>query len=286
MNPAINLMHLKFFCDAVEYESIAEAAKMNFISASAVSQAISKLEIIFDAQLIFHNRQKLQATDEGEIVFKRASIIFRNVQDIFKEVNQARKEVTGNVKFVTIKSLGMSFIAPLYKQIKENIPQINFKFEMGGVNFIRTSLRREDAEFAIVVNSDDFENYDKRTLKKGVFHLYQAKGASPDLVNKGVLIDNLDGRYVKELITYLEECEHSNSILDTTAGWDLTAHFTHLNVGVGFFPEFLVSHNRYPNIKIHPLKTPKFPYEICAIFNKGVKLSRSAELFLEQLSEQ
>ena len=47
MNPAINLIHLKFFCDAVVYESITEAAKMNYISQSAVSQAITKLESIF-----------------------------------------------------------------------------------------------------------------------------------------------------------------------------------------------------------------------------------------------
>jgi LysR family transcriptional regulator, carnitine catabolism transcriptional activator len=49
MNPLINLMHLKFFCDAVTFSSISEAAKRNYVTQSAVSQAIAKLEQILGA---------------------------------------------------------------------------------------------------------------------------------------------------------------------------------------------------------------------------------------------
>ena len=284
MNPVINLLHLKFFCDAVMYESISEAAKMNYISQSAVSQAITKLETIFGVQLMFHNRQKLQVTDEGKVVFEQARVIFRNVQDTFEKVNLTKEEITGTLKFVTTKSLGMSFIAPSYKLIRQNLPSLNFKFRMGGLNLIRTALKREEVEFAIVVYDHNFDQFAKLPLKKGLLNLYHAKESSSDLIDQGVFVDDYDGMYVKELKDYLEERGYQQTLQDAIAGWELAARFTQLNIGVGFFPDYIVSNNRYPSIEIHPLEIPVFEYEICAIYNKGVKLSRTAQLFLEQFT--
>lgn len=283
MHPMINLTHLKFFCDAVVYQSISEAAKMNYITQSAVSQAITKLETIFGVQLFFHNRQKLQLTDEGQIVFEQARAIFRAVQDTFQKVNQTKDQITGCVKFVTSKSLGMSFIASAYKSIKENFPLLDFKFRMGGKNLIRTALRQEDAEFAIVVYGDNFDQFEKITLHKGLFRLYQSKDLPSDAIKEGVLVYE-DCFYAPELKTFLEDSGYQNPIQDMIPGWELTARFTELNIGVGFFPDYILSHNRYPNIVPHPLEIPSFEYEICAIHNKGVKLSRTAQLFLEQLT--
>lgn len=284
MNPAINLIHLKFFCDAVQYESITEAAKMNYVSQSAVSQAITKLESIFGTELIFHNQQKLLVTDEGKIVFEQAREIFKKVQDTFEKVNQTRKQISGTVKFVTTKSLGMSFIAPSYKIIRENIPSINFKFRMGGLNLIRTALKRIEADFAIVVYDHNFDQFEKITLKKGQLHLYQAKDAASNLMSNGIFVDDVEGLYVKELKTHLEQEGYQPAIQDAIAGWELVARFAQLGIGVGFFPDYIVANNRYPNITMHPFNTPSFEYEICAIFNKGVKLSGSTERFLEHFA--
>ncbi len=284
MNPTINLIHLKYFTDAVVYESISEAAKMNYISQSAISQAITKLEAIFGVQLVFHNRQKLQVTEEGQAVFEQARLIFKTVQETFEKVNQTKQHSSGSLKFVTTKSLGMSFIAPSYKKIRQSLPFLNFKFRMGGLNLIRTALKREEAEFAIVVYDHNFDQFEKKLLKKGKLHLYQAKEAPADLIHQGVFIDDEDSLYVKELKEFLEEKGYQQPIQDAIAGWELTARFTQLNIGVGFFPDYIVSNNRYPNIEIHPLETPSFEYEICAIYNKGVRLSRTAQLFLDQFT--
>jgi LysR family transcriptional regulator, carnitine catabolism transcriptional activator len=284
MNPALNLIHLKFFCDAVKYESISEAAKMNYISQSAVSQAITKLEMIFGVQLIFQNRQKLQVTEEGKVVAEQATMIFRAVQNTFEKVNQTKEEVTGTLKFVTTKSLGMSFIAPVYKLIRQKYPSLNFKFRMGGLNLIRTALRHEEAEFAIVVYDHNFEQFAKHPLKKGSLHLYQAKEAAADLLDQGVFVDDYEGMYVKELKEHLEEKGHPQAIQDAIAGWELTARFTQMGLGVGFFPDYIVANDRFPNIDIHPIEYPDFQYEICAIYNKGVKLSQNAQTFLEHFT--
>lgn len=284
MNQTINLIHLKFFCDAVAYESISEAAKKNYISQSAVSQAITKLETIFGVQLIFQNRQKLQATEEGKILFERAPAIFRGLNEIFDTINQTKNEVCGSIEFITTKSLGMSFIAPSYKRIKQNLPLLDFKIKMGGLNTIRTALKREEAEFAIVINDHIFDQFEKQPLTKGLFRLFQFKDALSDQIDEGVFVCERDCMYVHELKKYLEEQGHANPIQDAISGWELAARFTDLNIGIGFFPDYIISQNRYPNIIPHPLEIPPFEYEICAIYNKGIKLSKAAQEFLNQFT--
>lgn len=283
MNSFLNLAHLKFFCDTVTYNSLSEAAKMNFITQSAVSQAINKLENVFGVPLLIHNKQKLVLTEHGKVVFDQALEIFKAVKETFNKVDQIKDEVSGVLKFVTTKSLGMSFFAPTYKKIKNNLPQVDLKIDMGGKSYIRNALKREDVEFAVVVYNHNFSQFAKHTIKKGRFNLYHSKEIPPDLINQGIFIDEDEGMYIQELRDHISD---NNFTLNTKsiAGWELVAHFTNLGIGVGFFPDYIASETRFPNLKLHPMQLPLFEYEIAAIYNKSSQLSRSAYAFLEQFS--
>ncbi len=282
MNPPINLIHLKFFYDAVIYQSISEAAKVNFISQSAVSQAITKLESIFGVELLTQNRQRLQPTEEGQIVLEQARQIFRLVRETFDKVKSSKSKIAGSIKFVTTKSLGMSFLAPTYQHLKQNFPDLEFSFKMGGLNFIRNALKNEEVEFAIVIYERNFDQFDKYHLQSGHFRLYKSHEMPNDKIENGVFVDDYEGPFVNNLTDILTKNNIQNPIQDLLAGWEIIARFIELEIGVGFIPDYILTNNRYPNIEPHPLKIPKFEYEICAIFNKGTKLSRSALLFLEQ----
>ncbi len=279
MKPQINLLHLKYFCDSVVYDSISEAAKINFVTQSAVSQAISKLEVSMGVSLLVHSRQKFQITEEGKIVFDQARYIFKSIQDIHDTISHTKEALTGSVKFVTTKSLGMSFLAPSYKKMRLYKPQVHLEFETGGLNFIRNMLKSKDAEFAIVVYDQNFKQFAKHPLKKGKLQLYQSLNSPLHLIESGVLVDYREGTYVKEL------CECAGiKIQAALSSWEVVARFTEMGIGVGFYPDFIMMNNRYPTIKPYPLEIPPLEYEICAIYNKGEKLSRAATAFIDQFS--
>lgn len=283
MNPQINLLHLKYFCDAVIYASISEAAKMNYVTQSAVSQAIAKLEICLGVPILVHTRQKFQVTDEGQIVFEQARHIFKAVQNIYDRINQNREVVTGSLKFVSTNSLGMSFIAHLYKEMQVNYPSIQMSYRLGGLNFIRNALRQGDAEFAIVVYDQNFAQFNKHLLKKGRFHLYHHIEAPHHLIENGILVDDFKGMFVEDLCTsFAQSHDFPLKIQVELAGWEIVARFTEMNIGIGFFPDYIMNNNRYSILKIYPMSIPFFEYEICAIYNKGEKLSRAACTFLDQ----
>lgn len=275
-------MHLKFFCDAVVYGSISESAKANYVTQSTVSQAITKLEKILNVELLDHARQKFNVTPEGHMVFEQARHVFHAVQEMQNIVDAHKQEVTGTLNFVSTNSLGLSFLGPLYRQMQLQFPAVQLNFRLGGLNFIRNSLRQGDAEFAIVVYDHSFAQFSKHPLKKGHFQLYQHCEAPLHLLDQGVLIDHQEGMYVSDLKNYFLESNHPPlKIQAELAGWELVARFTDMHIGIGFFPDYITEHERYPQLKIHPQKIPAFEYEICAIYNKGQKPTRAAAAFFE-----
>lgn len=286
MKPQINLLHLKYFCDAVSLSSVSEAAKKNFVTQSAVSQAILKLEICVGHTLLTHTRQKFQLTEEGVIVFEQARNIFKSIHFIEEKINLNKAEPSGSIKFACTNSLAMSYIAPSYKTMTQNYPYLPINFQMGGLNHIRNLLRQGDTDFAIVVYDDTFSNFEKIVLKRGVFKLYCYAGSGHTLEKHGILIDSLSSMYVKDLCAYFNHKRQlSLNIRQELAGWEVIARFVELDLGIGFFPDYLMRDNRYPSITTYAEEIPILEYEICAIYNKGEYLSRATQAFLESFSE-
>lgn len=285
MNNMINLSHLKFFCDAVALKSVSESAKKNFVTQSTISQGIAKLEIVLGVQLVTHSRKNFQVTEEGRIVYEQASYIFKAVRDLNNKISEGRQLVAGTIDFVCTNSLGMSFIAPAFKKMQMDFPQVNMRFKLGSLHFIRNSLHENRAEFAIVVYDKDFSQFNKHPLYKGHIHLYQSHESSSDHIEEGILIDDVEGMHVTNLRDHFKgRYGRELKIKAELNSWEVVARFTERNIGVGFFPDYITSGKRLPSIEIHPLDFPHFDYQICAIYNKGEKLSRASSAFIDQFS--
>lgn len=277
MYPLINLIHLKFFCDAVQFNSVSEAAKKNYVTQSAVSQAISKLEQILGAELTVHSKQRFQITEEGQLLFEHSRHIFKAVHETCEQIRQ-KKEIAGFLNFACTNSLGMSFMASAHKHMQEKYPAVQLNMKLGNLSVIRQALRQNDVEFAIVVYDGSFANYAKIPLRKGAFGLYQHEGAS--MAENAILVDAWEGMYVQEMMGHLKRAD----IKAALGGWEVVARFAERGMGSAFIPDYLLAHNRYPMLK-HCTELPHFEYEIAAIYNKGDKLSRGAQRFLELFRE-
>lgn len=284
MKNTINLMHLKYFCDAVVNNSISEAAKINYVTQSGVSQAIAKLEISLGTQILVHARQKFQVTANGMILFEQAKHIFKAVQNIHDQIQSNQDEVRGTLKFACTNSLGMSFIAPSYERMRNNYPLVNMEMKLGNGNFIRNALKQNEVDLAIVVYDQSFSHFKKQCLHKGVFQLHQSKEAPCHLMENGILVDNKQSLFVEDLLGYFNSTQSPCRVQLELAGWEVVARFAERNIGIGFFPDYILANGRYPNLVPCPISIPKFEYEICAVFNKDAELSRCAKAYLAQFT--
>lgn len=281
MNSLFNIQHLKFFYDTVHYGSVSEAAKKNFVTQSAVSQGIAKLEKSFKSVLIFREGQKLQLSEEGKILYQQASEIFRAIRETQNKVSQAQERVAGIVHFTSSHSIGLALIPQAYQKLKELYPEVEIRFKMGGANLIRAALKRETVEFALSVDGAMFDQFERRPVLQGMMHLYQPKKAPKKLIEQGIYVDKPDGLHVRELDLQLEE---RYPIKSFNAGWEFTANFVNSGMGIGFLPDCIAKSGRYPNLEVHPGFAIAFPYQVSALSCKSRVLSRAAEAFLECLA--
>jgi DNA-binding transcriptional LysR family regulator len=86
------------------------SGKKNFVTQSAISQGIAKLEKVIGVQLVTHSRSNFQLTEEGRIVFEQAGEVFKALQALQDKIQDGKKEITGELLFSCTNSLGMSFI--------------------------------------------------------------------------------------------------------------------------------------------------------------------------------
>lgn len=100
-------------------------------------------------------------------------------------------------------------------------------------------------------------------------------------VTDEIFIEQEDGLYISQLKDFFLRNNYSFQT-KAISGWELVANFANLGIGVGFFPDYLASDTRLPNLTLHPIKLPPFEYEIAAIYNKTTKLSRAANAVIEQ----
>lgn len=280
MNPLINLAHLKFFCDAAACKSITEAAKNNFVTQSTISQAIAKLERMLEADLIAQPRHKFQLSPEGKILFEEARHIFKSLHETQEKIKSCKGTLKGSLKFACTNSLGMSFIAPTYRKMQENAPNVELNIQLGNLRVIKNALAANEVEFAVVISDATFAEYSKHTLQKGRFHLYQNKDAPHHLIEKGILVDYREGMFVVDLQAHLS----SLKIEAALGGWEVVARFAEQNIGVGFFPDYLVANGRYPTLIENSITLPSFEYEIVIVHRKGIQFSKPAKAFIDQFT--
>lgn len=275
----INLNHLKYFYDAVLLRSISAAARENFVSQSAISQGISKLEQALQITLSTHQRQSFYPTEAGQIVFNESQRIFEAIRQLKERLNDLHGEVTGEVHFACTNAIAQYLLPAVYLKMQEYFPRVQLKFHRGNINFIHSAIKQKQASFALALDGQEFEGYEKEILAKGYFRLFKAKGVQE---NREIFIDHRESREVIELTRLYKEHYHKSLIIrEALSGWSMVAMFVLKGCGLGFLPEFIFAENNL--VEEVELGLPLIPYTICAFNSKGSEFTRAEKIFLENL---
>ncbi|MEC7838744.1 MAG: LysR family transcriptional regulator [Chlamydiota bacterium] len=285
MELKLNLTYLKYFHDAALSGSVSESAKRNFVTQSAISQAISKLEKSLSVSLCLHKKQKFKLTNEGELVFNYAKNIFSSVRSLHNAIDHFKEKPTMTLNFVTTHSIGLSLLPNFLSVFQSAFPQITVNFLFGGLSQIRGWLKQGIAEFALVLESADFLEYSSQLIYSGEFALFKHKNEQDNPEARGVYIENREGMCVREfLLQYKLESNRELPIRAELNSWEFIARCLQSGGGYGFIPDFTLLDSRYPQLKLANNRLPKIPYNLCVIHLKGENLSFSAQTFIDNMS--
>tara|TARA_B100001123_G_scaffold406222_1_gene497281 strand:+ start:2676 stop:3554 length:879 start_codon:yes stop_codon:yes gene_type:complete len=120
---------LKVFCDLAETTSFTKAAEINGVTQSAVSQQISTLENRLSAIFIERSKKRFTLTKEGEALYKYSKQIVQTYDELYHKIQEIQNIVTGNIKVVTIYSIGLHELPPYLKKYLKKHPTVNVSVE-------------------------------------------------------------------------------------------------------------------------------------------------------------
>jgi molybdenum-dependent DNA-binding transcriptional regulator ModE len=120
---------LKTFCDLVDSGSFTKAAEANFITQSAVSQQVARLEKALGAQLIERARGLVRPTEAGKAFYQGAREILRRYERLAGEVRSTAAAVRGVLRVGTIYSVGFYRLDAFFRRFLREHPEVNLHVE-------------------------------------------------------------------------------------------------------------------------------------------------------------
>src|SRR5207237_6353550 len=120
---------LKVFCDLAETESFTQAAKINEVTQSAVSQQISSLEKQFNSLLIERSKKKFRLTREGQVLYEYSKQIIQTYDSLHNRLQEIKDIISGTIRIATIYSIGLHDLPPYIKRFLKSYPTVNVHVE-------------------------------------------------------------------------------------------------------------------------------------------------------------
>ena len=116
----------KVFCDVVKYKSFSKTAKNTYVSQSAITQSIQKLEQLLGGKLFVRLKYGVELTDEGRNLYeyvKDSVECISNAENIFSQYTSLEK---GVIRIGSGSSLFSSLLLKPFLEFTKKYPNISF----------------------------------------------------------------------------------------------------------------------------------------------------------------
>lgn len=146
----MNLDVLKTYCQLVETGSFSKTAEANYISQSAVSQQLAKLERELSVQLISRGGGVVAPTEAGRAFYDGAREILRRWESLLGEVRSAADAVRGVLRVGTIYSVGFYLLEPVTRKFFARHSEVDLHVEYTAWNRIYASVVSGEMDLGVV----------------------------------------------------------------------------------------------------------------------------------------
>lgn len=273
----LNLVYLKYFVEAVKHNSISASAQINCVSQSAISQGISKLEVMLESVLLDHQPNRFKVTPSGKKLFECSHNIFqaiRNAEESFAD-NQI-----GSISFACTHSFALALLPKYLRKIHKALPHLRFSFKLAHAFDITEWVKKGIVDFGILLDNVDLSAFDCEKIYEGFYRLYVSKQSkenelgylldSEERLETNLLKKNYQKKYGKELPVTME-----------ISSWEVVATLAEQGLGIGFIPDYVAL--RHPNLKPYHIQFVKHPYTLNVLFAKNSLRSHHVTEFVKHL---
>ncbi|MEW5951811.1 MAG: LysR family transcriptional regulator [Elusimicrobia bacterium] len=293
----MNIETLKVFKDLIETGSFSKAAEMNYISQSAVSQQIKKLEFIFRTRLFIKKENGLQLTEPGKIFYnssrKIVTIYNDTISGIKKDIALKNNE---KLKVEAIYSAGIYVIGDYIKDFLNSNPYTQIDLQYKKYNEILDDIEKNRADFGFVAcGASERKNISGIYLKEEEMVLIAPINGAPH----GGEISTKEISSFK--LVLFDKCSPSRKYIekalkDKKVKINVTMEMDNIEAikatvisgaGVSIVPSSCVRPEEPDyKYKVYRFSDMKITRPIYMVYNKKRKMSSSASAFLNKMLER
>ena len=283
---------LRYFLAVAREQSISAAAQALHLTQPTLSRQLRELEEELGKQLMVRGSRRIELTEDGMLLRKRAEEIMELVSRTQAELSSPDEAVTGDVYIGTGETDGVRRLARAARRLRESCPGIRFHIVSGDASDVCERLDKGLLDFGVLLGDIDETKYNHIQLPMrdvwGVLMprsspLAERESVRPrDLWDKPLIlsrqVDNKSGLY--------RWLGREPDQLNTVATYNLIYNASLMvDEGMGYaFPLDKLVNTTGSQLCFRPLE-PRLELGMYLVWKKYRVFSRAAELFLETLEE-
>lgn len=290
----LSIEYLKSFRDLAKTRNFRQAAAINFLTQSAISQQLAYLEKHFGKRLIEREKGQFILTPEGLLLLEGANLILEMEQRVREDILKLPNEISGMLQIESAYSVGLHLLPPLVRNFMKKHPKITLNLGYFHSDRIFADLLSGTCDIGIIIlpalDPDKFEIHPfiKERLmyicspynpnaKKKVVSLSDMRNESFVAFNKNLqtrqLIDGIFHDY-KIAVNIIHEGENIETL----------KRVVEVGGGVSILPEATVLQEvKNKSLKCIPIKEGPFYREAGIAIKRGRQLTRAGQTLINWL---
>ena len=279
---------LQYFLAVTREGNISAAAQSLNLSQPSLSRQLKDLEEELGAKLFIRGNRRIELTEEGLILRKRAGEIMQLVELTESEISEVKNNISGTLSIGAGESLSMHRITEVFRRLKENYPDIRLNVVSGDTEDLQDRLDRGLLDFALIFTDFDRNTYHHLTLEeKEIFGVIMRRDDAlaekeyitvKDLYDKPLIVSRANGLNIFS--------GSQARKLQVAATYNLLYNASLMvedGIGVAISFDGLVDTSGNSSLCFRPLY-PEISVSPSLIWKRHQKLSIISQLFIKQLS--
>lgn len=288
----------------LETGSITEASKKLFISQSALSQYIKRIEVKLGIEIFDRKISPIKLTEAGEIYYNSLAEIIAIEEDTLNQIEDLNNLKRGEIVIGATDYLTYCLLSKVLKDFNEAYPGISIRLLEGKTRNLNLAALEGECDFSIsysVLNNDDLVNIDlyqeevyvalnhKDDLVKDFGLVYPQKEVpeiDAKLLKNKKIIGTKKGQSLRSIFAQLNKYTDNTleTILETNSMY-LAMKFVAEDLGISLVPSGMAKDNTHEECVFVKTKPALNKRTIMIHYNRTRKLKKPAAILIDMLRD-
>lgn len=290
----MDLRTLRYFTVVAQERNITRAAEKLNMSQPPLSHQIRCLEEELGVQLFVRGKRRLELTDDGTLLLRRAKQILELTEKTAQELRERRNQVSGTLYLGMVEGQAPYLAAGWIAGFRKRYPLVHYNLWNGSSDDVLDRLRQGLADLAIVAAPYDTERLEGFQVGEepwaAILPLESALAQEPGdtiplerLVGQPLIVPSRGSR-VQAIRRWFQEIGAEPDLLCTMSNYVDAVALTEQGVGISIFPQTAQTPSALVRVKV--ITQPARRVEYVLVWNREGPSSRLVREFIAWVREQ